>query len=319
MDAATIKREAARAGFLAAEFERVARLTEILATLGAHPYLRSRLALKGGTALNIYHAQNVPRLSVDGDLNYIGQVDRETTEAEIPKLWASIEAVAAEKNYVASLDTQGARFRTYRLSYTNVHGSKDSIKLDLNLTERVPVLLPLAVRRPPSMFGDPGPVTCIQEEEIAGMKIAALVLRGAARDHWDVANLPGGLDPSRVRKIALFYGLQYDPTLGDWRQRVAALAEVSERELANQVKPLVRQGSALDAASLLAGARAWTAELDYVSAGEQDVIDALGRNEWNAAAWFEGDWHNPLLDRHPGILAAMHKLTTDKHASSPPG
>lgn len=314
MDAATIKREAARARFLASEFERVARLTGLLATLAAHPFLRSRLALKGGTALNIYHAQDVPRLSVDGDLNYIGQVEREATEQEIPKLWQAIEAVAREKNYAASIDTQGARFRTYRLRYTNVHGSKDSIKLDLNLTERVPILIPLLALEPPAMFGEPGPVTCVQLEEVAGMKIAALVLRGAARDHWDVANHPAGLDRARVRKIAMFYGLQYDATLQRWRDGLDSLAAVSERDLANQVRPLLRDRAALDPDVLFARTYEWTADLRQMSASEQAVVDALGRTEWHADDWFEGHWHNPALDRHPGILTAMHKLTNRKGA-----
>jgi predicted nucleotidyltransferase component of viral defense system len=319
VDAATIKRDAARAGFLAAEFERVARLTDVLGTLAAHPFLRPRLALKGGTALNIYHAQDVPRLSVDGDLNYIGQVDRDATEKEIPKLWESIESVAKERNYATSIDTKGARFRTYRLSYANVHGSKDSLKLDVNLTERVPVLLPLPALRPPAVFGNANPVTCLQLEEVAGMKVAAMILRGAARDHWDVASLPQRMDRARVRKIAMFYGLQYDASLKEWRQGLDALAAVTEKELADQVRPLLRDGAALRAHDLFEGARAWTSGLDRLSESEQEVVDALGRGQWTAASWFEGDWHNPTLDRHPGILAAIHKLTTGKGAAPETG
>jgi len=39
---------------------------------------------KDGTALNLFHF-DVPRLSVDIDLNYVGAIDRDTMLAEKPK------------------------------------------------------------------------------------------------------------------------------------------------------------------------------------------------------------------------------------------
>ncbi len=56
--------------------ERVYRLLMALKQFKEVPYLRDRLVLKGGTALNLFHFEEVPRLSVDIDLNYIGQLDR---------------------------------------------------------------------------------------------------------------------------------------------------------------------------------------------------------------------------------------------------
>ena len=38
----------------------------------AVPYLSDRLALKGGTAINLFCTDQFPRLSVDLDFNYIG-------------------------------------------------------------------------------------------------------------------------------------------------------------------------------------------------------------------------------------------------------
>ncbi len=66
-----LMREAADAGFQKDPFEKVIRLTELLESLRSHPFLKPRIALKGGTALNLF-VFDVPRLSVDIDLNYIG-------------------------------------------------------------------------------------------------------------------------------------------------------------------------------------------------------------------------------------------------------
>lgn len=51
--------------------EKVLRLLEILNEIFAHPVLNKFYALKGGTALNLFYF-NIPRLSVDIDLNYQG-------------------------------------------------------------------------------------------------------------------------------------------------------------------------------------------------------------------------------------------------------
>src|SRR3989338_2274336 len=63
--------------------EKVVWLMELLCAIADDSYLTTRVALKGGTALNLFHF-NLPRLSVDADLNYIGAVDRETMLEERP-------------------------------------------------------------------------------------------------------------------------------------------------------------------------------------------------------------------------------------------
>ena len=60
--------------------------------LYSHPVLKGRLVLKGGTALNLF-LFDLPRLSVDIDLNYIGAVDRATMLQEKPKLEQAVQAV----------------------------------------------------------------------------------------------------------------------------------------------------------------------------------------------------------------------------------
>jgi len=62
-------------GFQADNLEKVLRLRELLNELQRHSFLLGKLALKGGTALNLFYL-GLKRLSVDIDLNYIGHVDR---------------------------------------------------------------------------------------------------------------------------------------------------------------------------------------------------------------------------------------------------
>lgn len=50
--------------------EKVLHLLRLLQAMNTHPFLKGKWVLKGGTALNLF-LFNLPRLSVDIDLNYI--------------------------------------------------------------------------------------------------------------------------------------------------------------------------------------------------------------------------------------------------------
>src|SRR5665647_2324677 len=62
-------------GFIRDTFEKVFRLTETMSFFEKDPVLSKALALKGGTAINLT-IFNLPRLSVDIDLDYLGADSR---------------------------------------------------------------------------------------------------------------------------------------------------------------------------------------------------------------------------------------------------
>lgn len=65
--------------------EKVLNLMQLLQSLNKHPFLKGKWVLKGGTALNLF-IFNLPRQSVDIDINYIGSVDRDQMKADRPKI-----------------------------------------------------------------------------------------------------------------------------------------------------------------------------------------------------------------------------------------
>ena len=106
--------------------EKVIQLLHLLEASQAHPFLKNRWALKGGTALNLF-VFDVPRLSVDIDLNYVGAADRETmmverVQAKSGRLNSRSREFGLVMNIVGSLWTalsaarrlalRGARFGT---------------------------------------------------------------------------------------------------------------------------------------------------------------------------------------------------------------
>ena len=76
-----LRDEAESTGFKADVLEKAALLLGGLEAICNHHALKGRLALKGGTALNLFVFQ-IPRLSVDIDLNYVGAQSRSAYSLE---------------------------------------------------------------------------------------------------------------------------------------------------------------------------------------------------------------------------------------------
>ncbi len=91
-------------GFDQATAEKVFRLLGVLRDLQATVETRDRFTLKGGTALNVFHASRIPRLSVDIDLMITGFPD-------------AAPGTAARDSAVAALRTTLERQR-YRVTDT---------------------------------------------------------------------------------------------------------------------------------------------------------------------------------------------------------
>lgn len=82
----TLSREAldnlaGSSGFPQDTLEKVSYLLTLLNVIAEDDFLKQRLVLKGGTALNLFFF-DLPRLSVDIDLNYVGTADRTTMLAD---------------------------------------------------------------------------------------------------------------------------------------------------------------------------------------------------------------------------------------------
>src|ERR1700732_2541622 len=76
------------------------RLIEILRAFGADALIGPRIAVKGGTALNVFHS-DLDRLSVDIDVNYVGAIEKERMDADRPGLEDRIARLMESKGYAA--------------------------------------------------------------------------------------------------------------------------------------------------------------------------------------------------------------------------
>jgi predicted nucleotidyltransferase component of viral defense system len=122
-----IQETAAAYGFRPDALEKVFRLLSLLEALRSNTFLRPRVALKGGTALNLF-LFDVPRLSVDIDLNYVGSGDRATMLADKPKVEQAIQMVCAREGLTVKRVPSEHAGGKWRLSFVNTAGSSSSTR-----------------------------------------------------------------------------------------------------------------------------------------------------------------------------------------------
>jgi len=233
--------EAEVTGFRVEILEKVVHLLNLLEGFRSHPFLQRRMALKGGTALNLF-VFDLPRLSVDIDFNYIGAEDRETMLEERPKIEQAIQAVCSREGFaIRRIPSDHAGGKWY-LRYDSDLGQGGNLEIDLNFMFRVP-LWPVVVQdsRPVGSYQAKG-ITIIDIHELAAGKLAALLSRHQARDLFDTHQLltRGNLDPIRLRLAFIIYGAA---NRKDWRTVKVDDVDFELRELEHHLIPLLRKDS----------------------------------------------------------------------------
>ncbi|MGB3222809.1 MAG: nucleotidyl transferase AbiEii/AbiGii toxin family protein [Desulforhopalus sp.] len=230
--------QAEATGFRLDVLEKVAHLLGLLEALGSHPFLKGKLALKGGTALNLF-VFNVPRLSVDIDLNYVGAEDREAMLAERPRIEQAVQAVFAREGFTVRRMPEEHAGGKWSLRYQSAAGQGGNLEVDLNFMYRVP-LWPVSLSDSyPVGTWQATQIPVIDIHELAAGKLAALLARRQARDLFDSHILlhKENLDHDRLRIAFVVYGAM---NRKDWRTVSIEDVNFESAELARQLIPTLR-------------------------------------------------------------------------------
>ena len=235
ISAEKLTQEAQATGFRPDVLEKVAHLLGLLDAMRSHPFLRNRLALKGGTALNLF-VFDVPRLSVDIDLDYVGAESRGEMLAERPRLEEALQAVFGREDFTIRRMPSEHAGGKWSLRYLTAGGQTSRIDVDVNYMYRVPLwpVRPADSRPVGSWQATDIPVRDIHE--LAAGKLAALLSRRRARDLFDCRQLLSlaTLDLCRLRIAFVVYGAM---NRRDWRTVAAQEVAFDPRELSGQLLP----------------------------------------------------------------------------------
>ncbi|MBU4174382.1 MAG: nucleotidyl transferase AbiEii/AbiGii toxin family protein [Actinobacteria bacterium] len=230
---------ASATGFRPDVLEKAILLLDLLERLQDHPSLEGKLVLKGGTALNLFYF-DMPRLSVDIDLNYIGAAGRETMLSERPDIKKAIQAVCSRESFTITRIPKEHAGGKWRLRYESATGEGGNLELDINYMYRLP-LWPI-VSKDSNILGSfqAKEIPLVDIHELAAGKLAALLARHQARDLFDNHRLlrSGMLDHKRIRLAFVVYGAM---NRRDWRTVSIEDVDFEEEEIERQLVPTLNR------------------------------------------------------------------------------
>ncbi|MBF0491369.1 MAG: nucleotidyl transferase AbiEii/AbiGii toxin family protein [Deltaproteobacteria bacterium] len=232
--------ESQATGFRPEILEKVIHLLNLLDGFQSHPFLKNRFVLKGGTALNLFFF-DLPRLSVDIDLNYIGGSSREVMLAERPKIEQAVQAVCSREGMRVTRQPTEHAGGKWRLQYDSSLGEGGNIEVDLNFVFRVPLWSPLLLESKRVCSYSSKKIPVLDLHELAAGKLAALLARQASRDLFDAHLLltQGNLQRDKLRLGFVLYGAM---NRRDWRKISTDDLDYNVHELKNQLIPVLRNG-----------------------------------------------------------------------------
>ena len=258
LTALDLEREVEKTGFSADTLEKVIRLIGLMNTLWSHPFLKERLALKGGTALNLF-LLDVPRLSIDIDVNYIGSIDREKMLEERPKVEQAIRAACEREGMTAKRIPSEHAGGKWRLSFLAVSGQTGSLEIDVNFLLRTPLWQPQYLNSQQVGSYQAKQILVLDRHELAAGKLAALFTRNAIRDVFDALQLfqRTDLDREKLRLAFVIYG---GASRKDWRTASVDDIRIDQKELENKLIPTLATDLYKDASEIKGWAKRLTEE-----------------------------------------------------------
>lgn len=226
---------AEKTGFRIEMIEKVLLLIDLLNTLNSHPFLKGKWVLKGGTALNLF-LLNLPRLSIDIDINYIGATDREKMLAERPGIEQAAQAVFSREGFLIKRLPQEHAGGKWRLGYQSITGQPGNLEVDINFMYRQPIYDISIVDSHP--FGNfvAKKIPVLDLHELAAGKLAALLSRKQARDLFDCYQILSmhGMKNDCLRIAFVVYGAM---NRKDWRTVSIEDLDFDIAELSRQLMP----------------------------------------------------------------------------------
>jgi len=318
-----LQRFAADGGYQAETYEKATLLLEVLDGVRAHPFVGGRLALKGGTALNLF-LLDVPRLSVDIDLNYVGDADREAMLAERPRVEQALEQVFGRAGLTVKRMATDHAGGKWRLSYQSILGPTGTLEVDVNFMLRTPLWPPtlLDSRRVGGRAAQG--VLVVERHELAAGKLAALISRSASRDLFDAREFlrRPDLDLGMLRVAFVAYG---GMNRYDWRDVSLDRVTTTARDIDEQLVPMLRADIRPSRADLAAWTDALIEETrELMKAvlplrdGERKFLELLnGRGEVAPEFLTSDPTVQALLRTHPGL--AWKALNVREHTGTGAG
>ena len=301
-----ISKRASELNFVRDTLEKAYRLADILEYLNTNPLLKVSLALKGGTAINLT-IFNLPRLSVDIDLDFLKPVGKEEMLQQREMINNDILKYMESSGY--SLNPRSKT--TYSLDskifdYINLGGNKDNIKIEINYSMRNHVLVPQEAPIIAEPFKDKYLINRLNPIEIFASKINALLTRTAARDLYDVYNMVKfGIfnegECTLLRKCIVFYKA-ISTRNTDTSFDISTIDKLTQHKIRTDLQPVIRNRENFNLAKAKITTKKFIKNLMKLTANEQLFLTRFANKDYKPELLFDDHAILERVKKHPMAL-----------------
>ncbi len=287
-------------------FEKVCRLKEILKFFNESELLNKHLALKGGTAINLLFF-NLPRLSVDIDLDLSVNLPKEEMMEVREKISALINKYMSAEGYILSVKTKSRHSRDSNVyEYINSAGTKDNIKIEINYSLRSHVLPIQKIKIPGNVFRDEFEVNTVSPVEIYASKTVALMTRAAVRDLYDMNYMIqiGLFDENELetyRKCVIFYlavATEKAPIEPDF----TAMEAITKHRVLTDLEPVIRNRDVFNLETAKKNVREFLTENIYLNEKDVEFLKKFNKGYYHPELLFESAEILERIKNHPMAL-----------------
>ncbi len=233
-----LKQEAQFKGYRPEMLEKVYHLLNLLEEFMSVSYLSERIALKGGTAINLFCTDQFPRLSVDLDFNYVGAIDKNIMQQEKPELERVLLDICQRRQYGLHRNPGNHAGGKTVLTYQSITGTKGRLELDLNYVYRIPLWNAQWRSSPPWPKETKAKVLDIHE--LAAGKLNALLEREVSRDLFDSHQLLTKW-PLEIEKLRLAFTIYAGMRKQEWSELRIDKIKFSVKDIRNKLLPVLKE------------------------------------------------------------------------------
>lgn len=301
-----IDRKAADLGFIRNTLEKVYRLADILEYFNTNTTLKSKLALKGGTAINLV-VFDLPRLSIDIDLDYLGNDSREEMLANREIINGEISSYMKVNGYALSPKSKNPHsLDSWIYSYSDLLGNRDNIKIEVNYSLRSHIFSPKDMNIIPDHIAGNYTLKCLNQIEIFGSKINALLNRAVARDLYDVNNMIKYSlfvedDRELLRKSIVFYAAISSKEISN-NFDVNIIDSITKYNMRTALFPVVANRDDFDLEAAIKSAKEYISKLMVLAPKEKEFINNFANKKYIPELLFEDQEILDRIKNHPMAL-----------------
>lgn len=298
-------------GFVRDTFEKVLRLKEILRYFNEDEYLREHLVLKGGTAINMT-IFNLPRLSVDIDMDFTPNYSKADTEVNRKEITERLRRYMQEEGYHLSESSRYSHsLDSFLFQYQNTGGNRDNIKVELNYSLRSHIFAPVKRKIVTDAFDDSMEIRTLEPMEIFAAKANALMSRAAARDLYDFNNMLfyGLFDESEYelfRKCIIFYA-SISAEIINKTFDTSAIDRLNFSKIRRDLFPVLRKKDNFNLEERKTVAKKFVAKLMILTRQEEEYLNAFESKEYKPELLFSDEKILNNIKNHPMVVWKMEQ------------